>query len=194
MYTGIFFSMVVDEDQKDVKKAIELFQRTFRFWRELQPAMRKLAQYYQDGQGVSVDIDKAISLLNNAADAGDDQAMFELSNLYSTGDGVPIDMPRAVSLLQRAYKMGHRDSQVAVGWGLLTGAYDMKRDVHRAVPILKKVAHESYGALAVACVAGLSFCVFKRRARIVDAGSTPILLNIMLSFHTERTNIQNTPR
>ncbi|KAH3745275.1 calmodulin-dependent protein kinase [Pelomyxa schiedti] len=128
----------------DPEQAISLLERSSNLG--YTPAMLQLAQYYREGKGVDVDIPKAISLLNQAAETGDDTAMVELSRYYSLGDGVPIDMNRAVTFIRRAHKLRNTEAGIALGWGLLMGAYDMKRDANKAIAILKKAAEESYDA------------------------------------------------
>ncbi|KAH3766186.1 sel1 repeat family protein [Pelomyxa schiedti] len=130
----------------DPKQGISLLERASGGYT---PALRKLASYYKKGKGVDKDIRKAISLLNKAADAGDHQAIVDLSTYYITGADVPVDFTHAVSLLERAYKMGNPVAGMALGWGLLMGAYEMKRDVNRAFPILKHVAEYSSAARAM---------------------------------------------
>ncbi|KAH3765489.1 serine/threonine protein kinase [Pelomyxa schiedti] len=150
------------------------------------PAMRQLAQCYKEGKGVNVDLTKALSLLKNAADAGDTQAMMELSDHYTTGEGIPADVNRAVSLIQRAYEKGSIEAGVSLGWGLLMGAHGMKRNVHRAIPILKKVAEESCDArtmLALCYECGLGVSRHVKRAdtifrEIVDKGYISAIIKV----------------
>ncbi|KAH3768076.1 calmodulin-dependent protein kinase [Pelomyxa schiedti] len=168
----------------DPEQAVSLLERASEHG--YTPAMCKLAHYYKEGKGVDVDIGRAISLLNKAADAGYIKAMNELSVNYSLGQGIPIDMNRAASLIQRAYDMGSNEAAIALGWGLLMGAYDMTRNVQRAIPILKKASEESSDAktmLAMCYECGVGVAKDMNMAnslfqQVIDKGYTEAIFKV----------------
>lgn len=70
-----------------------------------------LADRYQYGEGVSVDLPEAIRWYERAADGGAERAENALACMYEVGDGVEPDKTRALALYRRAADRGHAVAQ-----------------------------------------------------------------------------------
>jgi hypothetical protein len=77
-------------------------------------AMTALAQRYETGDGVELDLDKAIDWYRRAA-AGDDAiSQYQLGQMYLNGGIQPADSGRAAELFMRAAAHGHAGAQAAL--------------------------------------------------------------------------------
>lgn len=59
------------------------------------PAAYRLAELLVDGEGAPQNIERAVELLHQAAEAGEPGAQITLSNRYASGDGVDLDYVQA---------------------------------------------------------------------------------------------------
>ena len=101
--TGLAFLYGTDVP-KDYAKAADCFKRSCRMGH--MPARRELGIMYASGQGVEVDMEKAVKYLGQAADSLDPSALYHLGLMYEVGSGVPKDMQKAVRMLAYAAEMG----------------------------------------------------------------------------------------
>ncbi|KAH3765879.1 ADP-ribosylglycohydrolase family protein [Pelomyxa schiedti] len=104
-------------------------------------SMSHLGICYEQGLGgVDKDIDKAVSLYQRAADAGDDaQAMCEIAICYSNGYGVDKDMSKAVSWYLRAADAGNAIAMRTLGTFYQNGT-GVEKDIHKAVTWWQRAA------------------------------------------------------
>lgn len=85
-------------------------------------AMRALADMYASGDGVPVDFDRALALLQNAIAAGDiRQGSRALGNLYDSADEQHRDPLKAVAAYQAAVAEGDAPSMIALARMLSEG-------------------------------------------------------------------------
>ena len=59
------------------------------------------------GEGVAQDFGKAVDLLTQAAEKGNEFAMIGLASMYRQGQGVPQNFPKAIELYNRAIEQGN---------------------------------------------------------------------------------------
>ena len=70
-------------------------------------ALAELGRIYREGDGVGIDIVRAVSYLRRAADAGDPGSASSLGYMYLTGDGVDPDRSEAERYLIMAADGGN---------------------------------------------------------------------------------------
>ncbi len=75
----------------------------------------KLGMTYQYGNGVRIDLKKAIKWYRMAAEQGYATAQFNFATMYSTGEGVPKNNKEAFKWYRMAAEQGHASSQAAIG-------------------------------------------------------------------------------
>lgn len=80
-----------------------------------------LARLYHTGQGVSQNLEQAVSLYRVAANAGVPPALFNLGILYEMGVGVPRDLNEALRWYVKAGDNGYPDGYAAAGWIYVKG-------------------------------------------------------------------------
>lgn len=93
-----------DYAKNNIKKAVKLFNKVA----ERSPlASYYLSNYYDEGTRVKKDADKALDLLNDAADKGIAPAQCKLGDMYMKGRGVPKDYIKAAQLYLAAESQRH---------------------------------------------------------------------------------------
>jgi TPR repeat protein len=81
-----------------------------------------LGWLYANGNGLRVDIPKAIHWWTQAASRGHTDAMFALGLTYTTGEGVEGDPNKALDWYIRAAKAGHEDAREMIRAKVWEGA------------------------------------------------------------------------
>lgn len=84
-------------------------------------ALINLANLYEQGQGVRVDLHRASDYTRAAAEAGDSRAQYQLGMAYERGVGVERDLAEAARWLGQAAAQDDVDAQFALGVLLATG-------------------------------------------------------------------------
>lgn len=79
------------------------------------------AECYEHGHGGTTDLDRAISLYTQAADAGFGKSLCALGNLHMSGEGVERDLTRGVELCRQGAERGDPDAQADLGNFYLQG-------------------------------------------------------------------------
>lgn len=77
----------------------------------------QLATAYKKGDGVPVEIDKAIALYNKSCDGGEGGGCSHLATLFGYGDLVPQDLTKAKAFSDKACKLGAKDCEPPIGEG-----------------------------------------------------------------------------
>lgn len=77
-------------------------------------ALLVVAEKYRTGEGVPVDIRKAVGYMEKAAAAGSDIAQSELAEMYIRGEGVSKNIDKAVSLAESAVRINDEKENVFV--------------------------------------------------------------------------------
>jgi len=85
-------------------------------WKPLAEKGYAEAQYhlgwlYANGNGMPVDIEKALDWWRAAAVQGHADAQFALGLAYTTGEGIPADLNEAVNWYLTAARQGHQDAR-----------------------------------------------------------------------------------
>ncbi len=75
-------------------------------------AMVSLARMYQEGAGVSRDLERAFTLLESAAAQGEPRALYYLSLAFATGSGTRPSQQKADDFLRRAAVAGLPEAQL----------------------------------------------------------------------------------
>lgn len=115
------------------------FAEAYCHWKPLAVLGHAESQYhlgwlYANGNGLRVDMQKAMDWWKAAADQGHADAAFALGLAYITGEGVDRDMRKAAGWLYQAASLGHADARDA----LLRLASDVAlEDLFAIVPELK---------------------------------------------------------
>jgi hypothetical protein len=92
------------------------FAEAYCLWRPLADRGDAEAQYhvgwlYANGNGLAVDIDRAIAFWRSAAGQGHADAQFAIGLAYTTGEGLKQDLDEAVDWYLRAARQGHADAR-----------------------------------------------------------------------------------
>jgi TPR repeat protein len=74
-------------------------------------AQYNLGWLYANGNGLAVDIDRAIEFWREAAEQGHADAQFAIGLAYTTGEGLGKDLDEAVTWYVRAARQGHLDAR-----------------------------------------------------------------------------------
>lgn len=85
------------------------------------------------------DVERAVTLYNQAAAEGDLRAMVSLAQLHESGTGVPQDMTAALDLYERAAEGGSADAMINLAVTLFEGQI-VPKDEARAVSLLQRAA------------------------------------------------------
>jgi TPR repeat protein len=92
------------------------FAEAYCLWRPLADRGDPEAQYhvgwlYANGNGLAVDIERAIEFWRSAAEQGHADAQFAIGLAYTTGEGLEQDLDEAVDWYLRAARQGHPDAR-----------------------------------------------------------------------------------
>ncbi|MEW8507071.1 MAG: SH3 domain-containing protein [Candidatus Thiodiazotropha sp.] len=92
------------------------YAEAFCLWRPLamqgnSEAAFHLGWLYANGNGLRVDIRKAVYWWKRAADQGHRDAMFALALAYTNGDGIGKDSEQAIDWYLRSAFLGHEDAR-----------------------------------------------------------------------------------
>ena len=105
----------------DIDIGLQALQRgdyaeAYCLWRPLADQGSAEAQYhlgwlYANGNGLAVDIDRAVALWMQAAGHGHADAQFAIGLAYTTGEGMRMDLDEAVDWFLMAARQGHQDAR-----------------------------------------------------------------------------------
>lgn len=90
------------------------------------------------------DPSRAALLLQQAADAGDPEAMFELARLYERGIGVDQDVDKALDLFRRSADEGFADAINDLGFLHFQGGLGIVRDPKKAIELFGLAADQGH--------------------------------------------------
>ncbi|KXS21184.1 kinase-like protein [Gonapodya prolifera JEL478] len=107
------------------------------------PAMNKLGECYEDGDGVEKNPSQAVSWYRKAADQGHALAQNNLGQCYLDGFGVEKNLTQAVALFRKAADQGCPAGQFSMGlcYGMGNG---VEMDTARAVQWVRKAAEQGF--------------------------------------------------
>jgi uncharacterized protein len=83
---------------------------------------------------------KALPLLIEAAELGDDQAMSLLGSMYLLGQGTPENGREALRWLEKSHELGYEPSISVLGMAYVTGKAGIKIDLDKARALLTYAA------------------------------------------------------
>ncbi|GAA6159871.1 hypothetical protein NBRC116589_20450 [Ruegeria sp. HU-ET01832] len=86
------------------------------------------------------DVDRAVTLYKQAAEAGDLRAMVSLAQLHEGGTGVSQDQAKALSLYEQAAQGGSFDAMINIAVTLFEGQI-VPKDEARAIALLQQAAN-----------------------------------------------------
>ena len=105
----------------DLEVGLQALQRgdyaeAYCLWRPLADSGSAEAQYhigwlYANGNGLAVDIDRAVALWMQAAGQGHADSQFAVGLAYTTGEGMRMDLDEAVNWYLMAARQGHQDAR-----------------------------------------------------------------------------------
>lgn len=115
------------------------FAEAYCHWKPLAVLGHAESQYhlgwlYANGNGLRVDMQKAMEWWKAAADQGHADAAFALGLAYITGEGIDRDLRKAAHWLYRAASAGHADAREALM--RLAGDNSIQEDLFAIVPKL----------------------------------------------------------
>jgi TPR repeat protein len=99
-----------------------------------------VGMWWLEGMVGSVNLERAASGFNHAAEQGHIQAKVELARLLLSGEGVQVDAYQAVKLLNEATDAGVTEAMVDLAAFLLEGRYGMPADPTRAMRLLERAS------------------------------------------------------
>ena len=113
-------------------------------------ALTKLGDYRNFGTGgVAQNVERAVALYRQAAQAGDAPGMTTLAIMYRLGRGVPQDHARALELLERAARQGYHFAQITLA-RLAIAPKDIPDDQAAALGLPDpRMAVDNYGKAAL---------------------------------------------
>ncbi len=79
-------------------------------------AYKEGMNYYLGANGYKRDYEKALELLNTAAEAGNPLALYQLGNCYRYGNGVKINKKKAAEYWQRSSDLGCAEAKYELGY------------------------------------------------------------------------------
>jgi len=97
------------------------------------------------GRGAKKDVKKSYALHEEAASAGDADAMFELFALASTGQGTAKDEPRAVVWLMEAAKRNHPRALYNLGAFHAMGTFGFAQDYEASARFYEAASETGHG-------------------------------------------------
>lgn len=77
--------------------------------------MNALAVCYEYGEGVTLDLSKALEIYLQACELDYVNSLFNAAHSFYTGTGTPVNYERAMELFKRAAKKGHAKSMFFIG-------------------------------------------------------------------------------
>ncbi|KAH3764286.1 sel1 repeat family protein [Pelomyxa schiedti] len=134
---GICYDFGVGGVEKDIHKAVKLYQRAADAGHST--AMFNLGCCYYNGEGVGMDICKAVALYQRAGDAGNCTAINNLGCCYEKGYGVRQDTGKAVELYRRAADAGNCTAMCSLG-AFYHDGNGVEKDIHKAVTLYQRAA------------------------------------------------------
>lgn len=105
------------------------------------PQVHKFTTFLARALFVDGETDEALTLFNEAAEAGNIRAMTTLGGLYESGAGVPADLSKAVGFYEKAVAAGADDAAVNLARILAEGK-GYPQDLPRAVSLLEHASDE----------------------------------------------------
>ena len=111
----VYAKEILEEDKEE---AIEYFNLGFKWLHKASEvkhpaAMLELAGYYRRADVVDKDVEKSVSLVKQAAELGDVQAMRDLACIYEHGLGVEIDEAKADEWIEKAQQLEGKNQDQA---------------------------------------------------------------------------------
>lgn len=107
--------------------AAEAFQRAAELGSD--EAAFRLAMLYEDGEGVTQDLERAIDWYHRAAEAGNEKAQFNLGRLYARGSGVERDISEAAHWYEQSALEENPHAQFTLGLMYFHGESELERDL-----------------------------------------------------------------
>ena len=68
--------------------------------------MEEVGVCYHNGEGTSIDLEKALEMFTKASELNSPAALNNLASMYRYGEGVPQDYEKAAMYYKRAAKLG----------------------------------------------------------------------------------------
>lgn len=92
------------------------YAEAYCLWQPLAEQGYAEAQYhvgwlYANGNGLAVDLPRALAYWSSAAEQGHADAQFAVGLAYTTGDGMKKDLNEAVTWYLKAARLGHQDAR-----------------------------------------------------------------------------------
>ena len=131
--------------------------------------MRRLAESYYTGQGVTQDHAQAVAWYQKAADMGDACAKATLGSIYMRGDpraGLAEDAARGFELVREAIARGFRPALLKLATDYLKGE-GVAKDAAHAVTLLRQVIDQG-GEYAILAQAELAGCYYAGDGVVAD--------------------------
>ena len=107
-------------------------------------ALLGLAYMRLDPNGDRFDPANAVTLLTQAAEADNPEALYELGRLHETGIGTPQDTTKALELYQRAAALDFADAINDLGFLTFQGGLGITRNVPKALEYFERAAELSH--------------------------------------------------
>lgn len=104
----------------------------------------QLGYCYLDGDGVSVDPQKAMNYFKQAAAKGNTEAMCVIGDMYKDGDGVEQNYQQAINWYTKALNNGNIDGACSLGLMYRDGE-GVELDNYKAVSYFQQAANKQYG-------------------------------------------------
>lgn len=122
----------------DYSNAVQYLETAYKINPQPETAT-EIAWYYTEGKGVPQDIQRALSLLQEAASKGISRAKTRLGLIYQNGQGVEQDYAVAVKLLVEAADSNDDEAMSYLGLAYLAGQ-GVEKDNARGIALITKAA------------------------------------------------------
>ena len=110
-------------------------------------AIRKLAEFYRDGNILEQDISKCVYWLEKGTKIGDDTAAYDLGVRYLNGDGVEQDLKKAIKYLKFSAGKYNDKAVVELGFCYLNGV-GVEKNLQKAEKMFRRAVNEDNNARA----------------------------------------------
>ncbi|NLJ67362.1 MAG: sel1 repeat family protein, partial [Clostridiales bacterium] len=140
LFNGNIYTYLADREYKkqNYEEAVRLYEKVAG---SNAKAQAQLAFMYENGQGVPIDLDKAIEFYTLAAEKGNARSMYNLAEFYDGYYGLPVDYKKALDLYAKSAEKGYEKALTGLGRLYLNGS-GVDPDLKKAGELFREAAEK----------------------------------------------------
>ena len=114
LFNGNIYTYLADKEYKkhNYGEAVRLYEKVAA---SNAKAQTQLGIMYENGLGVSIDLDKAVEFYTLAAEKGNAKAMYNLAEFHDGYYGLPVDYKKALDLYTKSAEKGYNKALTGLG-------------------------------------------------------------------------------